>query len=38
MKNATESEFPNLYASEDHIPAMTGQQSWIQKLKKSQIH
>ena len=34
MLNAMESEFPNLYASEDHIPAMTGQWSWIQKLEK----
>ena len=33
MKNATESGFPNLYASEDHILAMTGQQSWIKNRK-----
>ena len=37
MKNATESGFPNLYASEDHIPTMTGQQSWIKNREKSQI-
>ena len=33
MKNAMESGFPNLYASDDHIPAMTGQQSWIKIWK-----
>ena len=38
MQNATESGFPNLYASEDHIPALTGQQSWIKNRKKSQHH
>ena len=38
MQNATESGFPNLYSSEDHIPAMTGQQSWIKNRKKSQLH
>ena len=37
MQNATESGFPNLYANEDHIPAMTGQQSWIKNLEKSRI-
>ena len=38
MQNATESGFPNLYASEDHIPAMTGQQLWIKNRKKSRVH
>ena len=33
MQSAMESEFPNLYVSEDHIPAMTGQQSWIKIWK-----
>ena len=37
MQNAMESGFPNLYASEDHIPAMTGQQSRIKNREKSQI-
>ena len=38
MQNARESGFPNLYASEDHIPSMTGQQSWIKNRKKSRVH
>ena len=37
MQNAMEIEFPNLYSSEDHIPAITGQQSWIKNWEKSQI-
>ena len=38
MQNAMEIGFPNLYANEDHIPAMTSQQSWIKNREKSQIH
>ena len=38
MKNATDSGLPNLYASEDHISAMIGQQSWIKNRKQSRIH
>ena len=38
MQDAMESDFPNLYASEDHIPAMTGQQLWIKNRKKSRVH
>ena len=38
MQNATESGFPNLYDSEDHITAMTGQQSWIKNWKKYRVH
>ena len=36
MQDATESDFPNLYASEDHIPAVTSQKSWIKNQEKSQ--
>ena len=37
MQDATESGVPNLYASEDHISAIRGQQSWIKNWKKSRI-
>ena len=36
VKNATESGFPNLYASEDHIPAVKSRKSWIKNLEKPQ--
>ena len=36
MQDAAESDFPNLYASEDHIPAVTSRKSWIKNRKNSQ--
>jgi len=36
MQDATENDFPNLYASEDHIPAVKSQKSWIKNREKSQ--
>ena len=36
MQDAAESDFPNLYASEDHIPAVESRKSWIKNREKSQ--
>ena len=36
MQDATESDFPNLTASEDHIPAVKSRKSWIKNREKSQ--
>ena len=36
MQDEIESDFPNLYASEDHIPSVKSQKSWIKNWEKSQ--
>ena len=36
MQDAMESDFPNLYDSEDHIPSVTSWKSWIKNREKSQ--